>query len=41
MVELLPHIEDSEKVRTLLKEMGYGDPEERPEAVFVFMHTSA
>jgi len=41
MIELLPHVEDSKKVRTLLEEMGYGEPVERPEAVFVFTHTSA
>jgi hypothetical protein len=41
LIELLPHIEDSEHVRTLLKEMGYGEPVERPEAVFVFTHTSS
>ena len=41
LIELLPHIEDSEHVRTLLKEMGYGEPVERPEAVFIFTHTSS
>jgi FkbM family methyltransferase len=38
LIELLPHVEDSKKVRELLKEMGYGEPSERPEAVFVFTH---
>ena len=41
LVELLPHVEDSKHVRTLLKEMGYNDPIERPEAVFLFTHTSS
>jgi FkbM family methyltransferase len=41
LVELLPHMEYSEKVREFLKELGYGEPEERLECVFLFTHTSS